>query len=233
MLQTPEIPLSKYQIGEVILLDKPYRWTSFNLVHKIKIHLQKKYDLKKLKVGHAGTLDPLATGLVIVCTGKKTKEIDSYQAQEKEYIAEFFLGATTPSFDLETEPENFKSTENLTDFEIKTVAERFLGKQKQLPPIFSAKRIDGQRAYTAARSGREITMKEHDVEIFEMEILKIEMPVIEIRISCSKGTYIRSIAKDFGEKLGCGAYMKNLRRTKIGNFSVNDAISLDNLQEML
>jgi len=233
MSQTPEIPLSKYQIGEVLLLDKPYRWTSFNLVLKIRNQLQKKYNLKNLKVGHAGTLDPLATGLVIVCTGKKTKEIDFYQAKEKEYIAELFLGATTPSFDLETEAENFKPIDNITDIQIHSVAESFVGKQKQLPPIFSAKRIDGKRAYTAARSGREIVMKEHDVEIFEMEILSLELPVVQLRISCSKGTYIRSIANDFGEKLGCGAYLQNLRRTKIGLFSVNDAITIDNLEKIL
>ncbi len=233
MSPNPEKPLTKFETGEVLLLDKPYLWTSFNLVHKIRNQIQKSYNLKKLKVGHAGTLDPLATGLVIICTGKKTKEIDIYQAKEKEYVAEFYLGAVTPSFDLETEPEQFKTIDSVTDSDIYRVAQSFVGKQMQVPPVFSAKRVDGQRAYEAARKGKMLEMKANEVEIFEVEILSIKKPVVEVRISCSKGTYIRSMAQDFGQKLECGAYLKNLRRTKIGNFFVENAITIDKLEEIV
>ena len=208
------------QEGQVILIDKPLTWTSFDVVKKLK------FTLKVKKIGHAGTLDPLATGLLILCTGKMTKAIESFQAQEKEYTGTITLGATTASYDLETEPENFKSTEHVKLNDCKKVAESFLGDHEQTPPIFSAVKKEGKRAYELARAGKEVKLKSKIVHIKEFEITDMSDTVLSFRIKCSKGTYIRSIANDFGEKIGTGAYLSSLRRTKIGEFDVADASDL-------
>jgi tRNA pseudouridine55 synthase len=208
------------QEGQVILIDKPLNWTSFDVVKKLK------YTLKAKKIGHAGTLDPLATGLLILCTGKKTKSIESYQAQLKEYTGTITLGATTPSYDLETDPEDFKDYDHITEEACKEVAKSFLGVIQQTPPIFSAVKKEGKRAYELARAGKEVKLKSKEIEILAFDITRFELPELDFRISCSKGTYIRSIANDFGGKLKVGGYLSSLRRTKIGDFDVNDASDL-------
>lgn len=217
--------------GEVLLIDKPIGWSSFQAVNKIKhgiknhpsfIHEGTKV---KPKVGHAGTLDPLATGLLIVCTGKKTKEMNNYMGLDKEYTGSFFIGATTPCYDLEKEIDKTFPTEHITKENILETAKTFIGKQEQVPPLFSAIMINGKRAYTHARAGDDIELKAKPIEIKEFEITSIEMPVVSFRIVCSKGTYIRSLARDFGLALNSGAHLTSLRRTKIGNFDVKDAVS--------
>ena len=208
------------QEGQVILIDKPLNWTSFDVVKKLK------YTLKAKKIGHAGTLDPLATGLLILCTGKKTKSIESYQAQLKEYTGTITLGATTPSYDLETDPEDFKDYDHITKEACEEVTKSFLGIIQQTPPIFSAVKKEGKRAYELARAGKEVKLKSKEIEILAFDITRFELPEVDFRISCSKGTYIRSIANDFGEKLKVGGYLSSLRRTKIGDFDVNDASDL-------
>ena len=213
--------------GEVLLIDKPLTWTSFDAVNKLKYALQRATGLKKIKVGHAGTLDPLASGLLIICTGKKTKTIESIQAQEKEYTGIIQLGATTPSYDLETEPENFKDIGHLTEVHLKQIAKDMEGEVEQLPPIFSAKKIGGKRAYDLARAGKTPEMKTKLISIHSFEIEKVEKNEVHFKIACSKGTYIRSIAQDFGQALGVGGYLKALRRTKIGVFDVKDAMSVE------
>jgi tRNA pseudouridine55 synthase len=212
--------------GQLILIDKPLEWTSFDVVRKIR------YLTKTKKVGHAGTLDPLATGLLIVCTGKFTKNINEYMAQEKEYTGSITLGATTPTYDLESEPENFKPV-IVTEKEIKEATKFFTGNIAQKPPIHSAIKKEGQRAYELARRGIDIKMEPRPVTILEFEITKIELPKIEFKVICSTGTYIRSLANDFGEKLGCGGYLSSLCRTRIGNFSLKDALSIEELQEKI
>lgn len=213
--------------GEVLLIDKPLTWTSFDAVNKLKYALQRSTGLKKIKVGHSGTLDPLASGLLIVCTGKKTKTIESIQGLKKEYTGIIKLGATTPSYDLETEPENFQDTSNLTEAQLYDLAKKMEGELDQLPPIFSAKKIDGKRAYDLARAGKNPEMKTKRVTIYSFEIEKINGVELHFRIACSKGTYIRSIAHDFGKALGVGAYLKVLRRTKIGHYDVAAARTID------
>lgn len=217
-------PAEYFSSGAVLLFDKPYRWTSFDVVNKVKYAIKKRYKDDKIKVGHAGTLDPLATGLLIICTGKKTKEIDLIQAQTKEYTGTFTVGATTVSYDLEREPEDFKDYAFVTPELINDVVATFIGEIDQTPPIFSAVKIDGKRAFSYARAGEEVVIKSKKIRIYEFEITGLNLPEVNFRISCSKGTYIRSIANDFGVKLGCGAYMSALRRTKIGEFEVIDAI---------
>ncbi len=222
-------PLSELNFieGEVLLFDKPFLWTSFDLVRKVRARIKRHLDKSKIKVGHAGTLDPRATGLMIICTGKKTKEIQHYQANDKEYIAEITLGGTTPSFDLETQIDKTFPTEHINkELIIKTLA-GFEGEQEQTPPAYSAKWVNGQRAYEKARKGIDVAMKSHIVTLYELELLKCELPVLEIRIKCSKGTYIRSFANDLGLALKSGAHLSALRRTKIGQFSVNDALKID------
>lgn len=204
--------------GEVILIDKPYGWTSFQAVKKVK------WLLKAKKVGHAGTLDPLATGLLILCTEKKTKEIESIQAQEKEYTGTITVGATTPSYDMETEPNQVFPFEHITNDLIQNTLPQFLGDITQIPPLFSAIKVDGKRAYTLARSGSDHELKSRIVNIREFEITRVELPEIDFRVCCSKGTYIRSLAFDFGKALGSGAYLSALRRTKIGQYSVENAV---------
>ena len=221
MLNLPE--------GTVLLIDKPYEWTSFDAVNKIRYAC----GGRKIKVGHAGTLDPLATGLLIICVGKKTKTIDSIQSQEKEYTGTFTIGATTPSYDLETEVDNTYPTEHITTDNILATARTFIGFQEQIPPVFSAIKINGKRAYDKARKGEKIEMKKRPITIEEFEITNIALPEISFRIKCSKGTYIRSIAHDFGSRLQSGAYLSSLKRTKIGEFSIEDASPLIELADQI
>lgn len=213
--------------GRVLLLDKPLHWTSFQLVNKVRWEIKQKFKIKKIKVGHAGTLDPLATGLLIICTGKQTKQIDQYQAQEKEYTGTFELGSTTPSFDLETEINQTFDTSHLTDEMIKNATQQFIGDITQLPPVFSAVKKDGKRLYEFARAGETVELKPRQVSISEFEITKIESLTVHFRVVCSKGTYIRSLADDFGKALNCGAHLSSLRRTRIGNFKIEEAQTLE------
>lgn len=215
-----------FKAGEVILIDKETDWTSFDVVNSIRNFIRREYGFPKIKVGHAGTLDPLATGLVIICTGRKTREIDSYQAKEKEYTGRFYLGKTTPSFDLETEPDQEFATRHITNDLISKTTERFKGTIEQEPPVFSAVKIDGKKAYEYARKKQEVKMRKRLVEIFDFEITDIKMPEVFFRVRCSKGTYIRSLANDFGKALESGAYLASLRRTAIGNFRVDDAFTV-------
>ncbi|MGM0579606.1 MAG: tRNA pseudouridine(55) synthase TruB [Bacteroidota bacterium] len=213
--------INSYNEGKVLLIDKPLNWTSFDVVKKLK------FALKVKKIGHAGTLDPLATGLLILCTGKMTKSIEKYQAQEKEYTGEFTLGYTTPSYDLETEPEFQSETKHLNLEDLKKATTPFVGEIEQTPPIFSAVKTGGKRAYSLAREGKEVKLKSRVVTISEFEITDFQENKVSFRVRCSKGTYIRSLAHDYGEKLGIGAYLSALRRTKIGDFSVEDAENLN------
>jgi len=227
--------LSTYNFkeGEVLLFEKPLKWTSFDLVRKIRALIRRKLDIKKIKVGHAGTLDPLATGLMIICTGKKTKQIEAFQSTEKEYIADVFIGKTTPSFDLETEINDEFNTEHIDIELVQKVVKSFIGKQKQIPPSYSAKRINGERAYKKAHKGINVEMKPSDIEIYSLEILDFNLPNLKIKVNCSKGTYIRSLAYDIGKKLESGAYLSGLIRTKIGNFKLKDAIEIDDFKNQL
>ncbi|WP_201770368.1 tRNA pseudouridine(55) synthase TruB [Altibacter lentus] len=220
-----------YKNGQVLLLDKPLEWTSFQVVNKVRWLIKKEFGLKKIKVGHAGTLDPLATGLLILCTGSFTKKIDTYQAQHKEYTGTITLGATTPSYDLETEIDRRYDISEITSEKIKQTTLQFLGEIEQQPPVFSALKKDGKRLYEFARAGEEVSVPTRKVHISEFEITKIELPQVEFRVACSKGTYIRSLAHDFGKALENGAYLSALRRTKIGDFSVEDALSLTAFEE--
>jgi len=219
--------------GEVLLFDKPYQWTSFDLVRKVRNMIKTKINVPKIKVGHAGTLDPLATGLMIVCTGKCTKQIDSYQSQEKEYIAGILIGKTTPSFDLEKEYDKEYPTEHINKELVENILKTFLGDSDQIPPIFSAKFIDGKRAYEFARKGQEVEMKPSKINIRVIELLSYDMPEIKIRVCCSKGTYIRSLVRDIGERLNSGATMISLQRTAIGSYQLNNAISIEEFQNKL
>ncbi|MBO0341776.1 MAG: tRNA pseudouridine(55) synthase TruB [Bacteroidota bacterium] len=219
--------------GQILLIDKPLEWTSFQAVNALKWAIRKKFDLKKIKIGHAGTLDPLATGLLIICTGKFTKKIPELQGQVKEYTGTFTLGATTPSYDLETEVNETFPTEHITDASIKEATTKFLGEIDQVPPIFSALKKDGKRLYELAREGKQVEIKSRKIEILEFEITRTELPKVGFRVVCSKGTYIRSLAHDFGKALGSGAYLSELRRTKIGDFNVNNATSPNVFKEKL
>jgi len=210
-----------FEEGKVLLINKPLRWTSFDAVRKIRNHIRIK------KVGHAGTLDPLATGLLIICTGRFTKKINEYMAREKEYTGSFTLGATAPTYDLESEPENFRSFENINEVAIKKVAAQLRGEIMQVPPAHSAIKIEGKRVYELARQGKEVKLEPRKVTIKEFEITAIEMPVVHFRVVCSTGTYIRSLANDFGQLLGCGAYLSSLCRTRIGEFELKDAMTID------
>ncbi len=222
-----------YKNGQVLLIDKPLNWTSFQVVNKLRWHIRKHFDIKKIKVGHAGTLDPLATGLLIICTGKQTKSIETYQGQLKEYTGTFVLGATTPSYDLETEVDETYPTDHITEDLIHDTTKQFTGKIQQKPPIFSAIKKDGKRLYELAREGKTTEIKSREIEIFEFEITKISMSNVEFRVVCSKGTYIRSLAHDFGQALSSGAHLSVLRRTKIGDYSVANAQSIEEFVEAL
>lgn len=217
----PDLSLQEnFLQGKVLLIDKPLDWTSFDVVKKVR------NTIKIKKVGHAGTLDPLASGLLIVCTGKKTKTIESLMAEEKEYTGTITLGATTPTYDLESEPENFQSFDHISEELIEEARKKFLGDLMQMPPIYSAIKIKGTRLYDLARRGEKVDLKPRPVTISAFELTKIALPSIEFRVVCSKGTYIRSLAHDFGELLQVGGYLSALRRTKIGNFEVKDAYEL-------
>ena len=216
-----------YKNGQVLLIDKPLTWTSFQVVNKLRWEIRQRFSIKKIKVGHAGTLDPLATGLLIICTGKQTKQIDTYQGQVKEYTGTFTLGGTTPSYDLETEIDNTFPTAHITEELLHETTKQFIGEIQQKPPIFSAIKKDGKRLYELARKGETTEIKERTVTVSSFEITKIKLPEVEFRIICSKGTYIRSIAFDYGKALNSGGYLSALRRTKIGNFSVDDAFSVE------
>jgi len=216
-----------FKNGRILLIDKPLRWTSFQVVNKIRWLLKKQFNLKKIKVGHAGTLDPLATGLLIICTGKFTKRIEEFQAQVKEYTGTFTIGSTTPSYDLETEIDKHFKTEHVTEQLIKDTTQQFIGEIDQKPPIFSAIKKDGKRLYELARAGETTEITSRKVIIDTFEIIKVDFPKIEFRVICSKGTYIRSLANDFGRALKSGAHLSSLRRTKIGDFSVDNAYSID------
>ncbi len=218
--------------GEAILIDKPLNWTSFDIVNKVRFLITKSIG-KKIKVGHAGTLDPLATGLVIVCTGKKTKEITKYQETEKEYIATFKIGSTTPSFDLETAIDNVYKTNHITNEMIIETVKSFIGEQEQTAPAFSAKKIDGKRAYLKARKGIEIEIKPSNIKINYIEILSVDLPNIKLKIGCTKGTYIRALARDFGLRLNSGAHLIELCRTKIGEFRLESAVSIDDFEKII
>ncbi|MCY2686229.1 tRNA pseudouridine(55) synthase TruB [Salinimicrobium sp. TH3] len=217
----------EFKAGQILLFDKPLEWTSFQLVNKVRWLIKRNFRIKKIKVGHAGTLDPLASGLLILCTGKSTKLIESLQGQEKEYTGTFTLGATTPSYDMETEVDETFFTEHLTSEGIHEATKAFLGDIQQRPPVFSALKKDGKRLYEYARNGEEIEIPTRTVNISEFEITKIELPKVHFRVVCSKGTYIRSLAFDFGSQLNTGAYLSSLRRTRIGEYKVENALTVD------
>lgn len=219
--------------GEVLLFDKDLDWTSFDLVSRVRNTLYHKTGIKKLKVGHAGTLDPLATGLLILCTGKATKQIESFQLQEKEYIATLKLGATTPSFDMETEEDSQHDFSFVTEELFKTTLKKFEGEIEQVPPIFSAVKVKGKRAFEYARKGESIKLQPKIIVIRKIELLSLLLPTVTIKVVCSKGTYIRSLARDIGEKLKCGAYLTGLKRTRIGDFRIENAMTVDFFMENL
>ncbi len=207
--------------GHVLLIKKPLGWTSFDVVNKLR------YRLKIKKIGHAGTLDPLASGLLIICTGKMTKQIDEFQAQEKEYTGKFILGQSTPSHDLETAVNEIMDVSAITNDQIQSATKKFMGTIQQIPPIHSAIKVDGRRAYKLARKGQEVELRPREVFIKEFEVTEIKMPEVSFRVVCSKGTYIRSLARDFGKALGSIAYLTELCRTRIGSFKLEDALTLD------
>jgi len=219
--------------GQILLIDKPLEWSSFQAVNALKWAIRKKFGLKKIKIGHAGTLDPLATGLLIICTGKFTKRIPELQGQVKEYTGTFTLGATTPSYDMETEVNETFPTDHLSDKTIHEATKSFLGEIEQVPPIFSALKKDGKRLYELAREGKQVEIKSRKIEILEFEITRIALPEVDFRVVCSKGTYIRSLAHDFGKAVGSGAYLSKLRRTKIGDFNVDNATTPQMFKERL
>lgn len=219
--------LTEFSQGSTILVDKPLNWTSFDAVNKLRWHLKRRLGVKKLKVGHAGTLDPLATGLLVICIGKHTKLIEGFTKESKTYTGTFLLGKTTPSYDLETEFNNEFPTEGITSGQLEEVRQSFLGKQMQVPPLFSAKQVNGKRAYELARAGKDIELKANEIEVFDFTIDDARFPEVDFEITCSKGTYIRSIANDFGQRLGCGAALIALRRTKSGEFDIANSKSVE------
>lgn len=220
-MQAPNI----FAEGQVLLIDKPLNWTSFNVVQKIR------YLTKTKKVGHAGTLDPLATGLLIVCTGKFTKKINEYMAQEKEYTGTITLGAVTPTYDLESEPQDFKPYDDITDIQLHDATKQFTGLIQQIPPIHSAIKKEGKRVYELARKGIDVKLEPRAVTVSEFELVKVDLPVIHFRVVCSTGTYIRSLANDFGAQLGCGGYLSSLCRTRIGGFLLKEAQSVEGFEK--
>ncbi|MFM2229944.1 MAG: tRNA pseudouridine synthase [Bacteroidota bacterium] len=228
------LPAEAYKEGQILLIDKPLTWSSFQAVNKIKYALKRKYQFPKtFKIGHAGTLDPLATGLLIICTGKFTKKIPEIQGQTKEYTGTITVGATTPSYDLETEVDATFPTEHLTEDLIRATAQTFEGEIMQKPPVFSAIKKDGKRLYEHARAGEEVEIEARKTTIYEFEITRIDLPEIDFRVTCSKGTYIRSLAYDFGKALESGGHLSALRRTKIGDFNVEDGITPIAFEEQL
>lgn len=222
-----------FQSGQVLLIDKPLNWTSFQVVNKLRWEIRQAFKIKKIKVGHAGTLDPLATGLLVICTGKMTKQIDTFQGQIKEYTGTLVLGSTTPSFDLETEINETFPTNHITEELIQNATAQFTGETQQFPPVFSALKKDGKRLYEYARAGESVEIKPRTVHISEFEITNIKGINIDFRVVCSKGTYIRSLANDFGKALHSGAHLSALRRTKIGDFSIENGTSIDTFIQRL
>lgn len=219
--------------GKILLIDKPLEWSSFQAVNAIKWALKRKFNLKKIKVGHAGTLDPLATGLLLICTGRATKKINELQGQEKEYTGTITLGATTPSYDLETEIDQTFPTEHIQSELLEKARQQFIGEIEQTPPVFSALKKDGKRLYEYARQGKEVEIKKRKVEISEFEITRVKLPEIDFRVRCSKGTYIRSLAHEFGLAVGSGGHLSRLRRTKIGSFDVDNAEGPEEFRQKL
>lgn len=219
--------------GEVLAIYKPYRWTSFQIVNKVRYHLSRQFGVKRFKVGHAGTLDPLATGVLLVCTGKATKRIEELQSHTKEYIADIMLGATTPSFDMEHPVNATYPVEHITEDMVKETLQRFVGNIAQRPPLFSACKVDGKRAYDLARRGSDMELAPKQVQIDEIELLECNLPQIKIRVVCGKGTYIRSLARDIGEALESGAYLTGLTRTRVGEHRVENCINPDEFPEWL
>jgi tRNA pseudouridine55 synthase len=219
--------------GKLLLINKPINWTSFQVVNKIRWLIKSNYEIKKIKVGHAGTLDPLAQGLLIVCTGKLTKKIAKYQDKKKSYFGTFFIGATTPSFDLETEIDSTYSIKNIDKKKLILASKKFLGKSKQSPPIFSAIKLKGKKLYDYARKGENVKLEKREINIYKFELTNINLPLVDFEIECSKGTYIRSIANDFGKELKSGAYLQNLVRTSIGDYKLKDALSITDFEKMI
>ncbi len=219
--------------GEIIGIDKPLGWTSFDAVKRLRGAIQRRLHVKKFKVGHAGTLDPLATGVLIICTGRATRRIEELQNGDKEYVATIRLGATTPSFDLETQIDKEYPWAHVTREMIEEVIPRFTGKIMQVPPVFSAVKVDGKRAYNLARKGKEVELKAKPLEIKEMEVLSCDLPEVTLRIVCSKGTYIRAIARDLGEALGSGAHLTGLRRTRVGIVPIDSCMTIDEALERI
>ncbi|MBT4958932.1 MAG: tRNA pseudouridine(55) synthase TruB [Flavobacteriaceae bacterium] len=219
--------------GKLLLINKPINWTSFQVVNKIRWLIKSNYEIKKIKVGHAGTLDPLAQGLLIVCTGKLTKKIAEYQDKKKSYFGTFFIGATTPSFDLETEIDSTYSIKNIDKKKLILASKKFLGKSKQSPPIFSAIKLKGKKLYDYARKGENVKLEKREINIYKFELTNINLPLVDFEIECSKGTYIRSIANDFGKELKSGAYLQNLVRTSIGDYKLKDALSITDFEKMI
>lgn len=218
--------------GYVAVIDKPYEWTSADVVRKIKFQLRK-CGYPKIKIGHAGTLDPLATGILLVCIGRATKQVEALQAEEKEYVAELMLGATTPSGDMEHEVDNTYPTEHITREMVEEALKSLTGEREQLPPLYSAKKVQGVRAYEFARAGEEVELKKALINIYEMKLVEYDMPRIKIRVRCSKGTYIRSLAFEIGEAVNSGAYLTSLRRTRSGGYTVEKSHTLDDFMEKL
>lgn len=228
-----DLTLEDFKEGQLICFDKPLGWTSFQVVNKVRWLIKRKFGIKKIKVGHAGTLDPLATGLVILCTGKYTKQIESLMGQTKVYIGEITLGATRPSYDMETEIDQTFETKHITSDLLEEVRQEFLGEIMQQPPIFSALKKDGKKLYEYARKGEEVEIPKRKVQIDDFQLTKINLPKIEFKVTCSKGTYIRSLAHDFGKALKSGAYLSALRRTQIGDYNISNAISIEGFEKMM
>lgn len=222
-----------FEVGEVLLVNKPLKWTSFDVVNRLRISIKENLGIKKIKVGHAGTLDPLAEGLLIICTGRFTKKIEEYQAEEKEYTGTFRLGATTPSYDLEHEIDQEYAYSHITPEQIMQAVQSLTGEIAQVPPVFSAIKVAGRRAFKYARKGKELQLEARNINISEFEITGIELPDVRFRIVCSKGTYIRALARDFGEALQSGAHLTELRRTRIGRFRIEEAWELNQLTEAI
>lgn len=222
-----------FKKGEVLYFDKPYRWTSFALVNKVRYHISRRLGVKKIKVGHAGTLDPLATGVMIVCTGKATKRIEEFQYHTKEYIATLQLGATTPSYDLEKEIDATFPTGHITRELVEETLQRFVGTIEQVPPVFSACKVDGKRAYELARKGDEVQLRPKTLVIDEIELLACNLPEIKIRVVCSKGTYIRALARDIGEALHSGAHLTGLIRTRVGEVTLDRCMKVEDFEDWL
>lgn len=223
----------QFEQGEILLINKPYTWTSFDVVGKLRSLIRQNLQIKKIKIGHAGTLDPLATGLLIICTGKFTKRIEEFQGLEKEYTGTFRIGSTTPSFDLETEAGNELPFDHITYEQILDAVSKLTGTYDQIPPAFSAKKVEGRRAYKFARQDIAVEFKPHHISVSGFEITRVDLPYICFRISCSKGTYIRSIARDLGVLLGCGAHLTELCRTRIGSFHLRDAWEMETINRQL